>query len=493
MDDVKENTSQTLNEISLELNEFQKCNDIDDITNMDGSIDPEINLLNKISAESYYYDDEALNNTLKNNEGLSIFHFNARSLNANFGSIDMYLSQLDSNPDIITISETWFSEHTNISTFNIRGYNMDCVSREDCKGGGVAIYIKQDLRYKKLESKCLSIADCFECINVKILLKGSKNIIIACIYRKPDSKIDEFTIKLEELYGNLRNNKIVYITGDINIDLFKHESHYQTKYFIDTMYSMGLYPLITKPSRITGHSATLIDNIFTNEAKHENISGLIINDITDHLPIFTIFKYKIKKHIDKSIVQQRKIDNECLNKLKNELEHQNWQAIYSQKDVNKCYCSFKEKFEDILNNACPLEIKQFKHRRKSKPWLTCGLINACKKKNRLYKKFLETKLDSDENTYKAYKNKLTKILKNAEKAYYNGLIEQQKHDIKATWKVLNTVIRGVACPSKIPEMFLENNIEIKDTKDIANGFNRFFVNVGPKLAQGIQRPSHISA
>ena len=52
------------------------------------------------------------------------------------------------------------------------------------------------------------------------------------------------------------------------------------------MYGFGLFPLINKPSRITEFSQTLIDNIFTNNIETVNNSGLLINDITDHLPVF---------------------------------------------------------------------------------------------------------------------------------------------------------------------------------------------------------------
>ena len=87
---------------------------------------------------------------MKNNKGLSIVQFNARSLNANFSNIDAYLSSLSFKFDIITISETWFSEHTNINIFNIEGYNMLYVSRNGGKGGGVAIYINSEFRYNKM-------------------------------------------------------------------------------------------------------------------------------------------------------------------------------------------------------------------------------------------------------------------------------------------------------------------------------------------------------
>jgi hypothetical protein len=37
---------------------------------------------------------------------------------------------------------------------------------------------------------------------------------------------------------------------------------------------------------ITAHSATLIDNIFTNHLTQNLFSGIIINDLSDHLPVF---------------------------------------------------------------------------------------------------------------------------------------------------------------------------------------------------------------
>ena len=52
------------------------------------------------------------------------------------------------------------------------------------------------------------------------------------------------------------------------------------------LFSLGMYQLIY--IRITESSATLIDNIFTNELNIDITSGLMINDISDHLPVFCI-------------------------------------------------------------------------------------------------------------------------------------------------------------------------------------------------------------
>ena len=87
----------------------------------------------------------------------------------------------------------------------------------------------------------------------------------------------------------------MFVGGDLNIDLLNPNKHKKTDEFINTLFSIGLFPLITKPSRITNHSATLIDNIFSNEIESNTVSGLMINDITDHLPVFVLNKNEYQK------------------------------------------------------------------------------------------------------------------------------------------------------------------------------------------------------
>lgn len=88
---------------------------------------------------------------------------------------------------------------------------------------------------------------------------------------------------------SLLNNKLIFICGDYNVDLLNPNKHKVTDKFINTMYSMTLCPKMTRPSRITSHCATLIDNIFTNEIENKVVSGLLINYISDHLPVFAVY------------------------------------------------------------------------------------------------------------------------------------------------------------------------------------------------------------
>ena len=51
----------------------------------------------------------------------------------------------------------------------------------------------------------------------------------------------------------------------------------------------NVYPLITRPTRLTSNRTTLIDNTFTNNLNNFSVSGLMFCDISDHLTIFTLF------------------------------------------------------------------------------------------------------------------------------------------------------------------------------------------------------------
>ena len=65
--------------------------------------------------------------------------------------------------------------------------------------------------------------------------------------------------------------------GDFKIHLLNYESHNETNDFINvSMVSHYLLPHILHPTRVTDHSATVIDNIFSNNTSHKTVGGKII-------------------------------------------------------------------------------------------------------------------------------------------------------------------------------------------------------------------------
>ena len=72
------------------------------------------------------------------------------------------------------------------------------------------------------------------------------------------------------------------------------------------MLSSGFYPKITLPTRICDTSSTIIDNIYSNEIDCYDNSGIFINHISDHQPIFTITSTKFSIEMQDQYVTRLK-------------------------------------------------------------------------------------------------------------------------------------------------------------------------------------------
>ena len=70
---------------------------------------------------------------------------------------------------------------------------------------------------------------------------------------------------LNKLLENIsKEQKFIFLLGDFNVNLLNYNEHNQTNEFLNSLASNSFVPLILQPNRITSHSNTLIDNIFSN-------------------------------------------------------------------------------------------------------------------------------------------------------------------------------------------------------------------------------------
>ena len=96
------------------------------------------------------------------------------------------------------------------------------------------------------------------------------------------------------------------------------------------------------------------------------------------------------------------------------------------------------------------------------------------------------------NKYKQYKNKLTTILRQAEKDYFSQKILEAKDSIAKTWRVINRMTNRGDNKSTVEKLEIGNTV-ISDPAAIANKFNAFFVNIGSDLVKKIPRGSNSPA
>ena len=187
---------------------------------------------------------------------------------------------------------------------------------------------------------------------------------------------------------------------------------------------------------------------------------------------------------------KRNITSDAISHFCHDLEQQNWETIIETDDVNQAYSSFVDIVKTLFNKNCPIKRIIIKNNKYDKPWITPGLKNACKKKNNLYRRFLKCRSKEAESRYKSYKNKLTGILRFCEKEYYNKKLQLYRNDMKNTWKLLNGVMNRKMKERNFVSHFNYNDKEIYNKQEIANGFNDFFVNIGPELANNIVSPEN---
>ena len=76
-------------------------------------------------------------------------------------------------------------------------------------------------------------------------------------------------------------------------------------------------------------------------------------------------------------------------------------------------------------------------------------------------------------------------MRTSKKDYYNKLLDKNRSNIKGLWNVLNSIIRNGVRGTSYPSYFIENGKTIKNMDEVVSGFNKFFVNVGPELANQI--------
>ena len=221
----------------------------------DGTIDPDNNFFSEINLGCKYYGEsemKAINSEW--NKTFSILHLNCRTIKKNFTKLSILLKSLETDFDVIAISETWLNESEH-ELFDIQDYTCTFISRNEKRGGGVGLYVKNKYTFKLLGniSKCNKIYpnNTVDSVFIEVDNGKQKNVIIGCIYNPPGNAFNNY---LSNFFKEI-STKPCYLAGNFNMNLLNHEKHNETSIFLETLYSVGLFPLINHPTRIRDNSA----------------------------------------------------------------------------------------------------------------------------------------------------------------------------------------------------------------------------------------------
>ena len=437
-----------------------------------------------------YYHEQSFNALVKEFDKkrriLSSLHTNIRSASKNHDNFISYLECLEYEFPLIGYSESWLNDD-NKDTIGINGYKAEHSCRKDRCGGGVSLFVKDDIECSRVDDLCMNekIIESVFCEFDKDQFGLEKNLIVGVVYRPPNTDITEFNEKISDLLAKLKaERKYVHIMGDVNINLINMDKHLATQDFVDTLLACGMIPTISKPTRVTKNSATLIDNIFTNTVKNSSsvFSGVLCTDLTDHFPVFFIDS-SASLEMNDSVILKRVYSDDNISKFNSRLSSEDWTSVLTADDAQKAYSNFHDIMSKLYNDCFPL--KEFKIGYLTrKPWLTEGMKRQIKIKNRLYRRYLRSDNPEHHVIYKRFRNVLNYKLLLAERAHYDKLLNENKDNLKKSWKILKDIINKKKSSSRFSK-FIVNKSITTDKQKIAEGFNDFYINVGPELAKNI--------
>ena len=415
-------------------------------------------------------------NSARHNE-VRISHLNIRSLKCR----EHYLLLKDfiasKDIDIFTLSETWLNENVLDYEIQIPGFNIHRLDRSHKPGGGVCVYVKEQFKVQSLADLSGIFPSGLHQLWLKIQIRNLRSFLVCTVYRPPHSSL---SLTFEEELNNslisaLSHNKPVFILGDLNCNLLNPTDSGSTalKAFCSLF---NLTQLISKPTRVTQSTKSLLDVLITSNDQLVIKSGVFQSSISDHDVVYA--NLRLKNNRRKPIyITSRSFKNYNRTVFQESLSFVPWSTVLSIfEDLDDKLFAFDCLFNDVLDDFAP--IKTFKSRGRSNPFITPEIKSLMKTRD--YWRALARKTDDllAWSAYKNFKKEVKREIKIAEMEFVQEQIKNNLNNSNCLWKTIRMCIPSKSCS--------QHKSFSKDDKAVANEFNQFFSNVGQNANKSIQ-------
>ena len=447
-------------------------NDIDDFDN---------DILDLNASDCEYIDLSDFRNQSSSN--LSVFHLNINSVPKKLE--ELVSSILSKNPpSIIALSETKLNQQIE-NLYSIDGYNA-IFNSNSTSSGGIALFLKSNIKFSLIEELTYSTSF-LESLSVRIDVNG-KILNVCCIYRRPGGNIDDFMNAYSFILNNLSREKSLII-GDTNLDLLRVSNSRVVENFVNCNFEQSFFSLINRPTRVTSHSATVIDQAFCNFISDSSINSLIILcHLSDHFAVHIELTDTPDHGEDTATLVRdwRALDNGKLAEAVQEgLRHIPDNATRTiddaLQDLIKCIRS-------AMDSTCPLVPRRSNSRRKNKPWISQDIVAQINAKNKLYDKFCKRPLTYGDQ-FRSARNHVTNLIRQSRASYYQNLLKSHMSNSKKTWEVLNTLLNRSRKSNDLFTFISDGVNTANDPKGIAETFNKYFVNAPLTISDSLPSSS----
>ena len=398
----------------------------------------------------------------KNTKKLVLGNLNINTINNKFEQLKYMIGN---NIDVLIVTETKLDSSFPSGQFLIDGFAKPFRRDRNKNGGGIMIFIRDDIPTKEIKVNFLP-SD-IECLFIELNIRKVKWLIVGCYH--PPSQNDEYYFRNLSKALDSFNNKYekFLLIGDFNAE--DHEIEISS--FLNNHEAKNIVKEKTCFKSVLNPSC--VDLFITNSPKSFQHTLSFPCGLSDHHDlVVTVLKSTFGKQ--KSNIRYyrdwSKFDNAVFRtKLREAL----------RRIESHDYKSFEQTFLSLLNFYAPMKSK--KQRANHKSYMTKALRKAIMKRSELASKYQKTKNNEDYSKYKKQRNFCSKLYKKERKIFYNNLSIEEITDNKKFWKTIKPLLseKRVCGSSKINLVVNEENLS--DDKEIAETFDNYFNNAVKSL------------
>ena len=203
--------------------------------------------------------------------------------------------------------------------------------------------------------------------------------------------------------------------------------------------SLQLTQNISKPTRVTPHSQTLIDLIFTSKINGTMQSGVQTVSLSDHSLIYIVLKEVVLKSLPKMSLY-RTFRNFEVDKFVEDLDKCDWSSFYNKEgNVELMWEEFKRIYINICDKHAPYV--NVKKKFKRSPWITDAYLHIARERDYTHKQFVKTKDHKFLDKFKYFRNKANNLNKKLKSEYYDNKFKRNSNnDLKEKWRTMKELL-----------------------------------------------------
>ena len=350
-------------------------------------------------------------------------YLNARSIRNKISLLEAYVTAED--PDIIGITETWLDlDGKDVKQlYSLEGYNLFHKDRKDRGGGGVALYVRNNIGATEVKDE----ENLSESIAVEINCGNRNRFSLGLVYRPPRQSGDQET-EMCNFITRTASNKRCIILGDFNfpnIDWVNYTGNNESNEFLDSVLENFLSQEVHEPTRennildlVLVTDPQIIDNLKVAEPLGESDHNMVRFEINIDI--------RVKENLMK-ILDFRKAN---FASIRQELQDTNWGDILrGDIDSNEKWNIFMSRVNEIQERNIPKIEKRSKNKCNPR-WFNAEVRGKISDKKWAFGNLKQNNSEENLRWYREKRDDLKRTIKQSKKELERNISSNAKRNPK---------------------------------------------------------------